>query len=425
MSRPGLSVPKRVGVAAVAAVVVAELAVWALRPRTETPPPPPVAEEDYFSPAELQRAHDYRDLGRGLMILGLVVEGGVLIALVAGRPRFVRRGLQALSGRPLVAGAVAGAATSLALTVAALPLSVIAHERAVDVGLSTQEFSGWIADQGKSAVITTSIAAVGGLLLLALIRRFPRGWWVGGTGVVIAYSVGIVGVAPVLLQPLFNDFEPLEPGPVRASVLELGERTGVDIGEVYRVDASRRSTALNAYVSGLGPTKRVVIYDNLINGVGQAELASVVAHELGHQHNEDLYRGLAYLAIVAPLGMLFVRELGTVLASRQGLDPAAPAALPGYVLAMALAVAVLGVPGNQLSREIEAAADDFALDVTGDPEALVGLQTRLAERNLGDPDPPDWYQALFATHPSTVERIGSALAYEAVSPPRPPTPEGS
>ena len=114
----------------------------------------------------------------------------------------------------------------------------------------------------------------------------------------------------------------------------------------------------------------------------------MVAHELGHVAHDDIPRGLAFVAIVAPLGLLFARELGGALARRAGADPATPAALPAYPLALSLAVLVLSVPGNQLSREVEASADAFALELTDDPQALIDLQLRLAETNLSDPDPP-------------------------------------
>ena len=238
-----------------------------------------------------------------------------------------------------------------------------------------------------------------------------------------------VWVAPVVLAPIFNRFEALPQGSAtRTEVLALGERAGVEIGEVYRVDASRRVTSLNAYVDGLGSTKRVVLYDNLLAEADREEVASVVAHELGHVAHDDIPRGLAYVLIVAPLGMLFTRELGTSLARRSGADPATPAAIPAYLLALSLAALVLNVPGNQLSRKVEASADAFALELTGDPRALIDLQLRLAGTNLSDPDPPDLYEALFATHPPTVERIGAALAYErrapaASAPPRSASPE--
>jgi STE24 endopeptidase len=248
---------------------------------------------------------------------------------------------------------------------------------------------------------------------MALIRRIPRHWWLPAAALAGGLAAVFVWIAPVVLAPIFNRFEALPEGSrTRAEVLALGERAGVEIGEVYRVDASRRVTSLNAYVDGLGPTKRVVLYDNLLDEADREEVASVVAHELGHVAHDDIPRGIAYILIVAPLGMLFTRELGTALARRAGADPAAPAAIPAYLFALSLAALVLNVPGNQLSRKVEASADDFALELTGEPEALVDLQLRLARTNLSDPDPPGLYAALFATHPPTVERIGAALAYE-------------
>ena len=156
----------------------------------------------------------------------------------------------------------------------------------------------------------------------------------------------------------------------------------------------------------------MVIYDNLLRRAARPELRSVVAHELGHVDHDDIRRGILYVALVAPLGLFFAREVAIAIARRSGADPASPAAIPAYFLALALTSFVLNVPGNQLSREIEASADEFALELTNDPEALVDVQVKLARTNLSDPDPPAVYSALFGTHPSTVERIGAALAYE-------------
>jgi STE24 endopeptidase len=422
----------RIGAAAVAAVVVAEAAVWLLRPRIEVPEPVEVAESAFFSQREIDRAEEYRGGQRLLLIATIAVEGGVLLLLALGRPRFARRGLEALGRRPLLGGAAAGAAVSVTLAVAALPISYAAHERAVDVGLSTQDFGAWIADQGRAAAISTGLAALGGAALLLLVRRFGERWWLPGAAVATGYAVIFVGLAPVLLEPIFNDFDRLRDGPPRREVLKLGERAGVEIGEVYRVDASRRSTALNAYVSGLGPTKRVVLYDTLLDSVDRAPLRSVVSHELAHVEHRDLWRGLAFVAIVSIPAMLFASLLGGALVRRSGVQPGSPAALPAYALAIAVAALAMGAIGNQLSRKVEAAADAFALELTNDPQGLIELQRKLARRNVSDPTPPGWYEAVFATHPPTLERIGIALGYarqpeptDASSAPRPPTREGS
>jgi len=235
---------------------------------------------------------------------------------------------------------------------------------------------------------------------------------VPGAGAAVGLAALFTWVAPILLAPVFNRFEPLpRESEARSEVLALAEEAGIEVGEVLSVDASRRVSSLNAYVGGLGSTKRVVLYDNLLAEADRPELRSVVAHELGHVAGQDIPRGLAYVALVAPLGLLFTAQLGGALARRAGTDPAGAAAVPGYLFALSLAALVLGIPGNQLSRKVEARADAYALELTHEPQALIDLQLRLARENLSDPDPPPLAQALLATHPATVERVGSALAY--------------
>jgi STE24 endopeptidase len=411
MSRFGRGSLWRVGAAAVAAVVVAEAGVWLLRPREPELEPATVREEDYFTEAQLERAREYQGGQRALLVATIAIQGGVLLVLALGRPRFVHRRLEALAGRPLLGAAAAGTGLALALTVVSLPFGAAAHERSVDVGLSTQSFGAWLGDFGKQAAIGAAFAAAGAALLIALLRRFGRLWWIPATGAVIAIEVVFVWLAPVVLAPLFNRFDALPQGRARSDVLELGRRAGVEIGEVYRVDASRRSTSLNAYVDGLGPTKRVVLYDNLLRDVERPALRSVVAHELAHVEHRDILRGMAWVALAAPLALLFVGELGSRLARRGGAEPDAPAALPAFALALALAATVLGVIGNQLSREVEESADRFALQLTDDPGALIDLQRRLAIANVSDPDPPGVVRALLRTHPTTTERIGAAAAW--------------
>jgi STE24 endopeptidase len=402
----------RIGAAAVAAVLVAEAAVWLLRPRGDVVEPAEVSEHSYFSDAQLERAHDYRDGQRLIALGGLAVEGSALVLLALWRPAPLRRGLAAASRRPLLGGAAVGAGLSLTLALVALPLSAAAHERARDVGLATQTIGPWLADQGKSAAIGAGLAAAGGAVAVALMRRLRQRWWMGGAVVVVGFAAVFSWLAPVVIAPLFNRFEELPPGPVRADVVRLGERAGVDIGEVYRVDASRRSTALNAYVNGLGPTKQVVLYDNLLREAERPVLNSVVAHELGHVEGDDILRGIAWIAIAAPLGVLFVQLSTEALSRRAGAAPGTPAVLPALALSLAATTLVLGVVSNQLSRRVEARADTFALELTRDPEALIDVQRQLSVNNVGDPDPPALLHWLFATHPSTIERIGAAVAYE-------------
>jgi STE24 endopeptidase len=407
MAAHRVSVPLAVAVT----VVAAGVATLALRPRNGLIVPSAVDATAYFSPEELDRARDYRGPQRILALAGLGATG-LALALVALRPpRRLRRALERAGARPLLGGAAAGAGLSLVLAVVVLPLEAVAHERSVDVGLSTQGWGEWAGDQAKATGIAAAFAAGGGALALGLARRFPRNWWAPGGAAVVAVSAGFVFLSPVVLEPLFNKFEPLPRGPLRAEVLELAGRSDVDVGEVYRVDASRRTTGANAYVGGLGGTKRVVLYDNLIEDFAPDQVRAVVAHELSHVKNRDLPRGLLWLAIVALPGALLIQRLTEGIGRRRGAEPGTPAMLPGLALSVAVVAFPLGLAGNALSRDVENRADAYALDLTRDAAAQIELERRLTVQNVSDPDPPELLHTLFGTHPTTLERIGSARTW--------------
>jgi Zn-dependent protease with chaperone function len=402
----------RLPLAILVAVVAAGAATLLLRPRNGLIEPAAVDSTAYFSPGELERAREFRDPQRLLGLLGLGLGAGALV-LIAARPP--RRLLERAGRRPLLGAAATGAGISLVLVTVGLPVAAIRHERAVDVGLSTQNWGQWLGDVGKSTAIQGALAAIGGAVAVGLVRRFPRRWWAPGAAAVVAFGVLTIYLFPVVIDPLFNRFEPLPRGELRAEVVRLAAKAGVDVGEVYRVDASRRTTGANAYVNGLGHTKRVVLYDNLIEDFSADQVRSVVAHELAHVKHRDLLRGLVWLAIVAPAGTYLVQRLAERIGRRHGLDQTrprpGPAVLPAIVLSGALVSFALGTSSNALSRQVEARADAFALRLTGEPAAFIGLERKLATQNVSEPDPPALYHLLFGTHPTTVERIGMGEAW--------------
>jgi STE24 endopeptidase len=392
------------------AVVAAGAATMILRPRSGLIEPAAVEVQAYFSAAELDRAEGYRSVQRLLGLAGLGLGGATLAVLALRPPELARRLIERAGRRPIRGAAAVGAGLVLVLTVVELPLAAVSHERAKDVGLATQDWLPWLGDKAKSTGIEALFAAGGAALALGLIRRFPRGWWAPAAAGAVAIGVLTIYLFPILVDPLFNDFERLPAGKLRSDVLELSERAGVDVGEVYRVDASRRTTAANAYVGGIGHTKRVVLYDNLLEGFPPEQVRSVVAHELGHVKNRDVPRGLLWLALVAPAGMFLGQQLARHV-RREGWERPGPEALPALALSLALVSFALGAGSNVLSRQVEARADAFALELTDDPAAHIALEQRLSVTNLGDPDPPALLHALFGTHPTTIDRIGIGEAY--------------
>jgi STE24 endopeptidase len=398
----------RWAVAVGAAVVVAELAVVLLRPRDGIIEPAPVSAQSYFSDSQIEHARSYRRPQLALYGAVVAVEFGVLALLVARPPRRLRGPFR----RPVLAGAVAGAALSVGVSAAVLPLKVISRERAKDVGLVTQSWTGYARDTAVSWAIGAVFAGIGAAAALGLVRRYPRGWWVPGSALVVAFGVVSIYAGPVVLDPLFNKFTPLPEGQARSDVLELARKAHVDVGQVLKVDASRRTTAANAYVTGLGQTKRVVLYDTLLDNFSRDELRLVVAHELAHVHHRDVPHGLLYLAVVAPFGMFAVARLTDRLAPDEPGGAAGPAILPALALSIAVMTTTITTISNQLSRDVEARADSFALQLTHEPKPFISFEKRIALRNLSDPDPPGWQTFLLATHPPTIDRIGMGVAFE-------------
>jgi STE24 endopeptidase len=403
-----------------AAAATAEAGVRLLTPRQPPIEPASVDIERYFSPEEVHRGAAF---ARPQLALGLIrsgVELAALAGLVAAQrrpeprssrfrlPRRRRRSAaQRVLDSPYAGGAVAAARLAVGMTVLGLPLSAVARRRAIGVGLITQSWRGWAGDVVKQLGIESVLAGGAGAAVTGLIRRYPRTWWLPGALGSVALGTLLGALAPVLLDPMFNDFEPLPEGDLRSDVLDLARAAGVEVGEVYAVDASRRTTGANAYVTGLGPTKRVVLFDTLIDRYNRDEIKVVVAHELAHVRHRDVLRGVVYGALVAPAAALAVQRLSWALTPRREADES----LPALALAAALVTAPTALIGNRLSRALERRADDYSLELADAPEAFVSFERAVALQNVADITPPRWASTLLATHPPTLERIGAAVAY--------------
>jgi STE24 endopeptidase len=401
------------GVAAVSfAGASAALAARLLAPARPAPRPDPVRPEEYFSAAEITAGRRYGASQRRLAGARTATELTVLIGLVRRCPPPGAGGPSTGALTEAVGTGAAAAGLGCALALLTLPIDVLSRRRSLAEGLATDSWRAWGVDRLKAqaieALLTGSVAA--GSTLLA--RRSPQRWWGGAAAGIVAIA-GIFGVlAPVLLEPLFNDFTPLPEGEVRRDVLALAKAAGVDVGEVYSVDASRRTTTANAYVSGLGPTKRVVLFDTLLADFQREEVRFVVAHELGHVRHRDVWRQLAFILLSAPGAAYAVQVLATGWAG--GMR--GPRALPALSLAAAVAGLPLGVCAATLSRAVERRTDAFGLALTGAPEGLIDCFRRLAVQSRADVTAGRHLRDLWATHPPLLERIGTARAHQRLRP---------
>jgi STE24 endopeptidase len=385
------------------ALGAAELGARVLTPRGAPSRSPAADLSGYFSAEEIARGRRFAKPQRALALARAAVDLAALGLVVRRRPR----ALDKLGRQPVPGGVAAGAGLATALSLPALPLAVIARRRAIEVGLVTQTWRGWGVDLLKANGIQAVMAGAAGGSVVAVTRRYPRGWWAPAAAGSVLVGTLLAALAPVILDPVFNDFTPLQEGETRSDVLGLAREADVKVREVYSVDASRRTTAANAYVTGLGPTKRVVLFDTLLDRYNRDEIRVVVAHELAHVRHRDVPRSVLYAAAVAPATALAVQRLSWALSPAR----ATAAALPALALAAALVSAPVGLIGNRLSRAVERRADAFSLELAKAPEAFVSFERTIALQNVADLEPPGWVSKLLATHPPTAERIGMALAY--------------
>jgi STE24 endopeptidase len=343
------------------------------------------------------------------LVLGLTPLGARIVTW-AGRPFGDHWIAQALLG---------GLAVILLVEVLTLPLAAWRHAVVARYGLSTQTWGGWTVDLLKSYAVGAVIGGVALLGFYTVARLAPRWWWAFGAVGAAALVVLLSFVLPVVVEPIFNRFQPMAAGPLRTELMALAERDSVPVRDVLVADASRRTRAVNAYVSGFGATRRIVVYDTLLTEATPDEVVGVVAHELGHAKDNDVLTGTLLGALGAAAGVIVLFLLGSwsSLLRQAGVADAGERAL-GDPRAIGLLVAVAAVAGlvsgpvqALVSRRVEARADAHAMALTDDPATFEAMQRRLATVNLSDPDPPTWEYLLSASHPSTVERMAAARAY--------------
>ena len=375
--------------------------------------PDPVPARDVFTAAEIARGEDFARLARALSWTALAIS--LLVACLLG---FTARGARLLDRAPAacrrrwpLAVAFLVAAVLLIGQLATLVPDVLLQRQRLANGLSNQAWGDWALDQVRGygvAVVGTSIAL---LVLVGCARRWPRGWPAVAAGLSALLVLAGSFLYPLLVEPVFNDFHRMPDGQLRTEILRLAGQEGVSVHDVLVADASRRTTTLNAYVSGFGSTRRVVVYDTLLDSQPEGEVLSVVAHELAHARHDDVVVGTVLGAFGAAVG---VGLLGVLLAS-PGLRRRAGVSGMGDPRAVALVLALLAVGTlvasplqNGISRRIETRADVDALETTQDPESFIALQRALALRSLADPTPPALSQFWFGSHPTVLERVAVA-----------------
>ena len=388
-------------------------------PRVPRPPAGDALEA--FSAEEIASCVAYAKPRQRWGLVAFAVDLLLLVALALSGPG--RRVVEWFAG---LAGGFEPGRAALAVTVVVLaqalvllPFSLRTFRQDRRAGLATQGprkfLLDWAKARGVGLVLT--VVPLAALILAARYRPFGYPWSAAAVGALLVAVLAMLG--PVVLEPLFNRFVPLGPGRLRERVLRMAAEMRVPVRDVLVSDASRRTTRVNAYVSGVGGTRRVVVYDTLLRPGGQEpvaaeredEVALVLAHELAHVAHRDvlwstvagaLLTGAGVLVVNWLLGLGWVRDLLQV----GGLGD--PLVTPGLLLLGAVGGLLASPLASAVSRWAEARADWTALEVSRDPGTAVAVERRLALENRADLRPNRLLVVVFSSHPPTMARIAQA-----------------
>ena len=371
-------------VAAALVAVIVTTTPWHL---IDLPKPDPALD---FTSAEIDRQQRFRHDLLPWSTTSWVLS--VLVPLLIGFSPLGRRLYDVLRIRRWwLAVPVLVAGLGLVTSVITLPTDAFAEQVTRDYGLSTESWGLWLRDRAVNWLLMSVALIAIALGLIALAKKWRTWWWAPAA---IAGAVLVLGVSfayPVLVEPRFNDFTSMAPGAQRDAFMQLAREDGVPVKDVLVADASKRTTALNAYVSGFGSTRRLVVYDTLLKDTPPAQVRLVVAHELGHAAEDDVLHG----TLIGTLGAAFAVVLLRLLLGARMADPRRTALLLALV-----------VSGTRVAR-----ADYHGLRLTNDPKDFVAMQHALSVTNISGLEPSRWRYWMFASHPTPPERIAMGRAW--------------
>ncbi len=344
-------------------------------------------------------------IGVGATLLLALTPWGAAVMAIAAR----------MTGGSWWVSTLIGTVLLVALTrVATVPFDMRVAAVRRSAGLLTQGWVGWFSDRVRMVAVGGLLTCAALLGLVGAMRLWPLWWWAPVACAASALVVLMGFVAPVVFEPLFHRFTPVPAGPLRERLMNLAEQAKVPVRDVLVADSSRRTTARNAYVSGFGPTRRIVLFDTLVDST---DCDAVIAHELGHARDRDVLNSLLIAALAAAAAVVAVGLLLMVTLTPSDVATAPlgnPRTVPIVLAAVTLIGLISGPIQATVSRRIEARADLAALDLTRDAEGFIDMMRSLALSNRAALTPSRWRYRLLFTHPTAPERIAMARAWTRV-----------
>jgi len=284
-------------------------------------------------------------------------------------------------------------------------------------GLANQGVAGWLGDRIKAGILTVALGV--GIVAVSywFITIQPQLWWLLAWGFVLLVSFILSFLAPIIIVPIFFKMKPLADTELKERLERLAERAGIRVGGIYTVEFSSKVTTANAALMGMGKTRRIALSDTLLDKYSPEEVEVIIAHELGHHKNRDFMRLFSWQAVILFVSFLLANIITRAVVAPLGFGGIDDiAALPLLVLVLAVLSLLLMPLSNTYIRGREWAADDFALRLTGQPQAFITMMTKLTDQNLAEARPGRWVERFLHDHPSYNSRLEHARYYLAHKP---------
>ncbi len=371
---------------------------------------------DLLSPEQRKQSDAYFEGGYWLQLWGLLYGLAVAALLLWGGISVRLRDLaRRVSARQWLHTLIFAALWVVATFVLSLPLTIYTdYIREHQYGLATQDFGGWFGDQLKELLVSVIVVPLLVALIYAAVRRAGARWWVWASGIAFAFGLFSMMLAPVYVDPLFNDYKPLREGAVREVVLSLARANQIPTDHVVEFDASRQTTRISANVAGFLNTTRVALNDNLLNKTSTPEIKAVLGHEMGHYVLNHGLRLSVYFGLIFTFVFFFTHLAFDASLARWGRrlrleGRADPAALP-LAFALILSFVFLATPlANSTGRQAEAEADAFGLNAAREPNGFAMAAMRLSTYRKIHPGPIE--ETIFYDHPSGYERVHASMLW--------------
>ncbi|WP_339823503.1 M48 family metallopeptidase [uncultured Parasphingorhabdus sp.] len=373
---------------------------------------------DTLQGAELEKSNSYFEGGYWLILWAALV--GVLVDLLILKSRFSARfrdWAERVTSRIWLQPALYALPYVLAGFLLTLPWTIYTgFFREQQYGLLNQSFGAWFGEQMIGLLISLIIVPLLIMAIFAVIRRAPKTWWIWGTGVIsIFLFIGML-LGPVFISPLFNDYNDMEEGPMRDRIVAMAAQYDIPADHIYVFDQSKQHKRISANVSGIGPTIRISLNDNLLERTDPEEVAAVMGHELGHYVLGHTWRTVFILTLIMAFGLFIVARFAPRLIERHGAkwgvrNISDPAAIPLLSLILTLYFFAATPAFNSLIRINESDADRFGLDTAKEPDGFAKVAMRLSEYRKIEPGPVE--EMLFFDHPSGATRVRMAMQWKA------------